>query len=181
MIQSLSSSYFDHTRPNLKDTYVSLWFILFTYIQQHNLSVTLHKVKAHNNNYWNEQTDQLAKKACDLSSPITSLISDWFGITPMYNSTAIMIPLRPFLKNLIQAQGFDKFVTLKRNSKYRYLNIAWLLVGWHIQGDTLNLSMTFRSSYYKAKCIKLLVEELPTVQFLQHTSPHLYDATRDCI
>jgi len=76
MIQSLSSSYFDHTRPNLKDTYVSLWFILFTYIQQHNLSVTLHKVKAHNNNYWNEQTDQLAKKACDLSSPITSLISD---------------------------------------------------------------------------------------------------------
>ena len=41
--------------------------------------------------------------------------------------------------------------------------------------------MTFRSSYYKAKCIKLLVEELPTVQFLQHTSPHLYDATRDCI
>ena len=33
MIQSSSSSYFDHTRPNLKDTYTSLWFILFTYIQ----------------------------------------------------------------------------------------------------------------------------------------------------
>jgi len=31
-IQSSSSSYFDHTRPNLKDTYISLWFILFTYI-----------------------------------------------------------------------------------------------------------------------------------------------------
>ncbi len=111
-IQSLSSSYFDYARPNLKDTYTSLWFILFTYIRQHNLSVTLHKVKAHNNNYWNEQTDQLAKEACDLSSPITSLISDRFSVIPMYNSTAIMISLRPFLKHLTQAQDFYKFITL---------------------------------------------------------------------
>ena len=57
MIQSLSSSYFDHAKPNLKDTYTSLWFILFNYIRQHKISITLHKVKTHNNNYWNEQTD----------------------------------------------------------------------------------------------------------------------------
>ena len=53
-IQSSYFSYFDYARPNFKDIYTSLWFILFTYIQQHNLSITLHKVKAHNNNYWNE-------------------------------------------------------------------------------------------------------------------------------
>jgi len=118
MIQSLSSSYFDHAKPNLKDTYTSLWFILFNYIRQHKISITLHKVKTHNNNYWNEQTDYLAKMACDLSSPITSLISDRFSITPMYNSTAIMTPLCLFLKHLTQAQGFYKFITLRRNSKY---------------------------------------------------------------
>jgi len=50
-IQNSSSLYFDYTRPNLKDTYTSLWFILFTYIRQYKLFVTLHKVKAHNNNY----------------------------------------------------------------------------------------------------------------------------------
>ena len=33
MIQISSSSYFDHAKPNLKDTYTSLWFILFTYIR----------------------------------------------------------------------------------------------------------------------------------------------------
>ncbi len=72
----------------------------------------MHKVKAHNNNYWNDQTDQLAKRACDLSSLITSLNSDRFSVTPMYNNTAIMTPLRPFLKNLTQAQGFYNFITL---------------------------------------------------------------------
>ncbi|SRR6266540_1451960 len=41
--------------------------------------------------------------------------------------------------------------------------------------------MTFQLFYYKAKRIKLLLEELPTIQFLQQTSPHLYDATWCCI
>src|SRR6266540_1895703 len=181
LIQSSSSSYFDHARPNFKDTYLSLWYILFSYIRQHHISITLHKVKAHNNNYWNDQTNHLAKQACDMSFPITSLHSDRFSVTPMYNSTAIMTPLRPFLKHITQAQGFYKFVTLRRNSKYRYFNIDWLLVKRHIQGDTPNLSTTFRSSYYKAKRVKLLVEELPTVQFLKHTSPHLYEPTRGCV
>jgi len=99
----------------------------------------------------------------------------------MYNSTAIMTPLRPFLKHITQAQGFHKFIILRRNTKYRYLNIAWLLVSRHIQGDSPHLSTDFHSSYYKAKRIKLLLEELPTVQFLQHTSSHLYDATRGCV
>jgi len=54
LIQSSSSSYFDHARPNFKDTYISLWYILFSYIRQHHISITLHKVKAHNNNYWND-------------------------------------------------------------------------------------------------------------------------------
>src|SRR6266511_5553131 len=100
-----------------------------------------------------------------MSSPITSLNSDRFSVTPMYNSTAIMTPLWPFLKNITQAQGFYKFIILRRNTKYRYLDIAWLLVSRHIQGDSSNLSTNFHSSYYKAKRIKLLVEELPTVQF----------------
>jgi len=84
---------------------------LFTYIQQYKISVILHKVKVHNNNYWNKQTDHLAKVAYDLFSPITSLISDRFSVTPMYNSTVIMTPLRPFLKHLTQVQGFYKFIT----------------------------------------------------------------------
>jgi len=92
-----------------------------------------------------------------------------------------MTPLRPFLKNITQAQSFHKFITLRRNTKYRYLDIAWLLVSRHIQDDSPRLSTDFCSSYYKAKRIKLLLEELPTVQFLQHTSPHLYDATRGCV
>ena len=112
MIQSSSSSYFDYARPNLKDTYISLWLILFTYIRQYKLSITLHKVKAHNNNYWNEQTDHLAKVACDFPSPITSLVSNRFSVTSIYNSTAIMTPLQPFLKHLTQVQGFYKFITL---------------------------------------------------------------------
>ena len=33
MIQSSFSSYFNYARSNLKETYTSLWFILFTYIQ----------------------------------------------------------------------------------------------------------------------------------------------------
>jgi len=81
--------------------------------------------------------------ACDFSSPITSLVSNRFSVTPMYNSTAIMTPLCPFLKHLTQAQGFYKFITLRQNSKYRYLNINWLLTGRHIQGDTPTLSTTF--------------------------------------
>src|SRR6266542_423921 len=180
LIQNSSFSFFEYARPNLKDTYTTLWFVLFSYIQQFNISISFHKVKAHNNNYWNETTDQLAKLACNLASPITSVISNLFSVTLMYNSTAIMTPLRPFLKDITQAQGFHKFVTLRRNLKYRHLDINWLLTSRHLRGDTSNLATTFQSSYYKAKRIKLLLEELPTVHFLQHTMPHIYDHTWCC-
>ena len=92
-IQSSLFTYFNYARPNFKDTYLLLWFILFSYINQHHLSVTLHKVKAHNNNYWNDYTDQLAKATCDFSSSIIFLNSARFNVIPMYNHTAIMIPL----------------------------------------------------------------------------------------
>ncbi len=50
-IQSSLSTYFNYARPNFKDIYLSLWFILFLYINQHYLSMNLYKIKAHNNNY----------------------------------------------------------------------------------------------------------------------------------
>ncbi len=43
------------------------------------------------------------------------------------------------------------------------------------------MSTSFHSSYYKAKRIKLLLEELPTIQFLTHTASHLYDVTWCCV
>ncbi len=61
--------------------------------------ITLHKVRAHADNEWNNYTNHLAKQACYLPHQMSLLpATSFLAISSLYNYAHIENPLRPFLK-----------------------------------------------------------------------------------
>ena len=50
----LSNNTFRYPRECLKVNHIDLWFVLFEILSHHHITLTFHKVKAHNNNRYNE-------------------------------------------------------------------------------------------------------------------------------
>ncbi len=70
--------------------------------------------------------------------------------------------------------GWHSFIQLYRNTKYKHLKINWLNTSRYIQGDEGYASTSLKSSYFKAKRVKLLLEKLLTMQFLRATKLAVY-------
>jgi len=128
----------------MADHYSHLWHAVFSIIKHFQLVVTLHKVRAHVNNEWNNYIDHLAKQACNLSHQLSLLPSSSFlTISLLYNYIHIDNPMRPFLKQITQATRWFNFIQLKRNNKYKHYNIDWLCISKYIQGDEPTNSTSF--------------------------------------
>src|SRR3990170_1623690 len=171
---------FKYVRDRLKDSHSTLWFSVFVTMETLNLQVIMHKVKSHNNNYFNEQTDALAKQACTLEPPIQFNCNKRYKVAPLYKGIEIEVNLRRFIKDITITNEIYTFLQQKRNLKYNTVRIDWLATTAIINDDEAMSSTSFKSSYYKSKKVKLLIEELPTLDFLKATKPKIYNNSWTC-
>jgi ribonuclease HI len=171
---------FRYPRECLKTKHIDLWYIFFDALYNNNLSLSFHKVKAHNNNRYNEEVDKLAK--AHLESPILNFdfSRGLYMVAPKILNYRISTSLRPFIKEISQMQGFFEFINLNRNAKYKTLNVDWNNTFNYVSQDSRNSITSFSNSNKKSKRIKLLLEELPTLQYLQSCKPQVYDASWTC-
>jgi len=146
-----------------------------------NITIKFHKVKAHADNILNNKCDQLAKAA--ISSDIIAIAApqQCLNVIPTYNNFFIDTHLRHFVKDITTATGFIEFYKLQRNTKYRISHIDWLTTFQYINDDSPTTATSLRSSSLKARRIKFLLEELPTLEFLQHWKPQTYDSSWQCL
>ena len=172
---------FKYARDRLKDSHSTLWYSVFIAMETLDLKVILHKVKSHNNNRFNDLTDSLAKSACDLSPAISFNCNRRFKVAPLYSEIEIEVNLRKFLKDITSSKEILSFFNQKRNLKYNTVRIDWLATTAIIKGDEASSATSFKSSYVKSKKVKLLMEELPTLDFLKCTKPTIYDDSWNCL
>ena len=82
-------------------------------------------------------------------------------------------PLRSFLKDYTNTKHFSDYYHLKRNTKYQYLPVNWLLTFHFIQSGSASIT-SFAETRNRSRRLKFLLEQLPTVQFMEATQPQLY-------
>src|SRR6266511_2744049 len=164
-----------YPRLCLKTPHIDLWYILFDIIYNKDLTIIFHKVKAHNGNDHNEYVDTLAKEAIYSDVMDFNTINSLYIVIPKYNNFLITTHLRSFIKNLSNVKGFFKFYQLHRNAKYRQLDIDWNNTFAYLNADSTTITTSFNSSNLKARRVKLIMEELPTLEYLTHCKPKLYE------
>jgi ribonuclease HI len=171
---------FKYARDRLKDSHSTLWFAVFVAMETLDLKVIMHKVKSHNNNLFNDQTDALAKQACSFEPPVSFNCNKRYKVAPLYKGIEIEVNLRRFLKDITSAKEIVTFLQQKRMLKYNVHRIDWMNTMNIINDDEASTSTSFKSSYVKSKKVKLLIEELPTLDFLKTTKPSIYDDSWNC-
>jgi ribonuclease HI len=173
---------FKYPREQLKALYSSLWFMIFVAIESLDLKIILHKVKAHNGNKYNELVDELAKSACmnDDEQRLTINTNGYFKVAPLHCNIEIQGNVRSFIKNVHTANNVVNFVSLKRNKKYSVQRIDWLNTFAIVKGDQPTNTTDFKTSYLTSKRVRLLTEELPTLEFLKATKKEVYDLNWMC-
>ena len=103
---------FKYVRNQLKDTYSLLWYMLFIIMETLDLKVVFHKVKALNDNKFNDMVDQIAKDACSLDHVITFKPITYFKVAPLFKATVIQCNVRRFIKDVQDADYVHKFISL---------------------------------------------------------------------
>ena len=95
----------------------NLWITLLTIVHDNQLDLCLHKVKAHDNDPYNEAADRLARDAhtSDLVMNIIDYNNSCLNYVPLWNNIRIETNLRKFLTQLSWNKGFEKFFNLYRN------------------------------------------------------------------
>jgi hypothetical protein len=112
--------------------------------------------------------------------PISFNCNKRFKVAPLYKGIEIEVNLRKFLKDITTTKEIYTFLQQKRNLKYNTVRIDWLATTAIINDDEATSSTSFKSSYIKSKKVKLLIEELPTLDFLKSTKPKVYDNNWTC-
>src|SRR5688572_1076428 len=172
---------FRYPRANLKDTYTKYWQLLFHLIDSLQLKVTFKKVKAHNNNKHNNDADYLAKEATDLEEELNIDTCVFSQININYKHQEIERDLRGFIKEICHVNRFTQFLSLNRNRKYLKTNIDWSNTCTIIYGSESSNVTSFASSFHRSKRVKILLEELPTIEFYKAVKPDVYDSTWNCL
>ena len=163
-----------YPRECFKTTHVDLWYIIFDLLYNNELSITFHKVKAHAGNIYNNQVDLLAKDALDCEPMEINIINTGYNVAPKFMNTVITTHVRKFVKALTVMEGFFEFYNLRRNAKYKHLDIDWISTFDYLNADSLTNSTTFSASNLKSRRVKLMMEELPTIEYLKHCKPSIY-------
>jgi RNase H len=155
-----------------------LWAALCDIVNCNNLRVSFTKVVAHSGVYFNERVDSLAKLQHSFSNaPVFNLKLHSFStllFVPLWNNIPIESHLRHFITDLSRVNGFESFLNLHRNRKYRSCSIDWSSTFMALSDDEPASHTSFSASYRKAHKIKFLLEELPTVEHVKLRRPDLY-------
>jgi ribonuclease HI len=157
------------------------WIILSEIISSLNLTIKFIKVKAHSDDIWNNAVDRLAQNAhIQINNEIefnyqqnTSCYTTIF-----WRNKPIQLKTRKFIKFLHDCKHFEEFLHLNRFQKYLQHNINWTIT-WSILQDNEEVTNTsFKATFKKAHKLKLMFEELPTLQKMKIYCPDLYQDWR---
>jgi Leucine-rich repeat (LRR) protein len=153
-----------------------LWNLLLNIIDENFLNVQFIKVKAHSNNILNNEVDSSANAAHNSTTyfNVDNFVHAQLQYLPCWHGIPIENHLRHFITNISRNIGFESFLNLSRNQKYRTLHINWSLTFQHLDDDADHQSTSFTFSRKKAHRIKLLTEELPTIEQLKKRRYDLY-------
>src|SRR4051812_993569 len=158
----------------------SIWLLIKHIVDTLKLSIHLHKVKAHNNDHFNDIADQLAKAGCNTPSliPILNNIPS-SDLIFTFNKVPVEISIRGFFKHLFSAKTFCNFLDLNRNSLIRRHTenhtINWPAIWSLLSLDSSSLVTSFASCKLKTFIIKNFVNELPTLSRISVLRPDLYE------
>ena len=122
----------------------------------------------------------MAKSFLNSSHIIFDFSESLFIAAPTFQGQRIKCPLRHFVKEISYAEGFLEFFNLNRNAKYKSMDIDWLNTFNYLSHDSKSHLTSFKSSSLKARRIKLLLEELPTLEYLNKWKPQLYPEDWKC-
>jgi len=109
----------------------TIWSFIKWTIQTYNLTISMVKVKAHDGDLLNELADKLAKESYKFNFPILTISDKFCHQATMVKWAEILIdkPYRDFMKQMFQAQYFNRFLLLRRNEPLWTLtindNIDW--------------------------------------------------------
>jgi ribonuclease HI len=164
-----------------------LWARIIDTIQKKHISVRLSKIKAHSGNKFNEIADKLAKEGKEeeeitWNEPFSAL---WKAI-PIWNEIPIEISLRDFIKEYNKKEILINWTTQNRIQKiwsqeiHEQKNIKWNLVWERIRaGNSLNTSI--KQNRERTFGIKMLHNELPTLDNLEKRRPDIYYRKTTCV
>jgi ribonuclease HI len=169
----------------LKTNNWSVWSIIINTTKGKKLDLTLIKVKAHSNDTFNDKADQLAKEAASMS------IIEWspsevykIQTTPIWNGITIDIAPRNFIKEI------NKIIILKEwTTQHRINNLFSSQIqdhnnyGWKQFWNNLkknNNKTSFKDNHKRSFLIKLIHNELPTLDRLAIRRPDLYNDFKKC-
>src|ERR1044072_2645700 len=172
---------FSSSRHNTKLQYFKYWALLFHLIETLQLKVQLKKVKAHRGNRFNDEVDKLAKAASSLKEGLILNTNNFANIGINFKHIEIEDHLRGFIKTITNVNRFSQFLALNRNSKYRKSDIDWPTFCSIIKGIEASNTISFKYSHHRSKRMKLLLEELPTIEFYKATKPDLYKDSWNCL
>jgi hypothetical protein len=172
---------FSSSRHNTKLQYFKYWALLFHLIETLRLKVQFKKVKAHRGNRFNEEVDKLAKAASSLTEGLALNTNNFANVGINFKHIEIEDHLRGFIKTITNVNRFSQFLALNRNSKYRKSDIDWPISCSIIKGIEASNTTSFNYSYHRSKHMKLLLEELPTIEFYKATKPDLYKDSWNCL
>lgn len=141
-------------RQTLKCNNYLAWRLINTLITKKQLTVHLHKVKAHSNDLWNDMADDLAKTARSLppieinpiSLPGSLMTPIWACIAPIDRD------IRKFCHNITDAYTFNKFLGNTSLSlifdRFPISSIHWPLTqSWLYHNSTTDICSSTKSSY----------------------------------
>lgn len=173
-------------RKWLKEKNWSLWIRLIETIQKKNLQIKFVKVKAHSNNIFNNQVDQLAKRAVN-EPPIfwKDLNSSVLTTTPMWNGIIIDIGIRDFLKEINKRKSIINWTEQNRIRKaWKQEIVDQDAFNWSTVWAHSKVGKVYTTSYKQLKersfRINLMHNELPTLQIMATRRPDLYTDHTEC-
>ena len=162
-----------------------LWAIFMETIQRRNINIIFKKVKAHANNNLNNKADYLAKLAAHLE-PIEWNITSIYGINtiPTWENITCEINIRDLLKDLnknittIKWSKQQRIQKLLKDQIEEQTEFEWHLLWNNIRVHGFNTSEI--DNRKRSFWIKLLHNELPTLDRLAIRNPKLYNNFKMC-
>ncbi|GES98524.1 RNA-directed DNA polymerase from mobile element jockey-like [Rhizophagus clarus] len=151
---------------------------IITIVKGKNLTLRFNKIKAHNNNYFNERIDQECKLAHHDSTPALVLKQQYFDniqFISQWGSIPIERKLRKFITESSNIKNYLSFLHLPQNYKYKDV-VDWDVTLWILCNNGEKAETNFEQHRKMIFKYKLLSEQLAV---LEKTKRQYYDIYQD--
>jgi ribonuclease HI len=182
---STNSPKYTHKRW-LKTNNWSIWSIIIDMSKKKNLELTLVKVKAHSNDFNNDKADQLAKEA-SLLPVIEWMSAGTYKIQTVLKWREIIVDIAPrnFIKEINKINILKEWTNQCRiknlfgSQIQKYKDYGWKQLWTNIKKK--NSKTSSKDNQKRSFWIKLMHNELPTLDRLAIRRPDLYKDQEKCV